>query len=145
MWCKQANFENTLQVPLFLKVPWLSPLPKSTSQIVELIDLLPTLVSLASLPLSNPCMQGTDLSPLLMDSPHPLRDSQGEVKNYAISQYPRCRMRWDSPDRNPWNNPCTDEPLESIQFMAIPSELLDGGTQNGGNGTALNLTSHPLA
>ena len=75
---------------MFLAVPWATESHgKSTSHIVEHVDLMPTLLSLCGLRLPAAEMKdaplaGQDLSPLLADPAARL------AKDWALSQFPRC-------------------------------------------------------
>ena len=81
MWCKHTNYEIDTRVPFLIKTPWPSLKAGSTSALVELLDLYPTLCDLAALPTPEQC-EGSSLLPLLKDSKAPWTD-------LAYSQYPR--------------------------------------------------------
>ena len=73
-WAKRTNFEQSTRVPLIIRAPGMATFGtagKSCASPVELVDLFPTLVELASLPVpSQPTgleTQGTSLLPLLED------------------------------------------------------------------------------
>jgi iduronate 2-sulfatase len=95
---KQTNFEPATRVPLIIKVPWKSNSHgQHTGAFAELIDLHPTLSSLAGLPYTPPTpnlpseveAQGTgqDLSPLF-DNPNAKNAHPG--KNASYSEWPVC-------------------------------------------------------
>ncbi len=65
MWCKHCNYETSLHTPLILKVPG-SKQVASTSQIVEYVDIYPTLCELAGLSLPEH-LQGNSFRELLFD------------------------------------------------------------------------------
>ena len=86
-WEKKTNFELSARVPLIIRVPWKSSaVGQKTDALVELVDLYPTIASLAGLPppggLEN---QGTNLAPLF-DSP----SAGASFKSVAFTQYPVC-------------------------------------------------------
>ena len=81
MWCKHTNYEIDTRVPFLIKTPWPSLKAESTTALVELLDLYPTLCDLTALPTPNQC-EGSSLLPLLKDSQAPWTD-------LAYSQYPR--------------------------------------------------------
>jgi uncharacterized sulfatase len=66
-------FEESARVPLVIYAPRSRANGQSCSQLVELIDLYPTLVSLCGLP-NREGLDGIDLSPLLDD---PSRSTKG--------------------------------------------------------------------
>lgn len=87
MWCKYTIFENQARVPLLVRVPWLTAgHGKTTSALVELVDIFPTLADLAGI-LSRveqtEALDGKSFKAVLSDplAPH---------KPAAFSQYPRC-------------------------------------------------------
>jgi len=79
-WCKHTNFERATRIPMIIKVPWM-PGGEKLDQLVEAVDLYPTIVDLCGLPLP-PHLQGESLKPLLENPSLP-------GKTAAISQYPR--------------------------------------------------------
>ena len=62
MWQKRSLFENSARVPLIIATP--ETTPRRTKQLVESIDLYPTLASLCGLKVPGHVM-GADLSPIL--------------------------------------------------------------------------------
>ena len=77
IWTKNTNFEVALQVPLYISAPDYRNAPRTTSKLVELVDLFPTMVQLAGLgsveqcgdlaasSVTTLCTEGTSLVPLL--------------------------------------------------------------------------------
>ncbi|MEN8228914.1 MAG: sulfatase [Bacteroidota bacterium] len=63
LWCKHCNYETSLHTPLILKVPG-SKQVKSTTEIVEYVDIYPTLCELAGLELPDH-LQGESFKELL--------------------------------------------------------------------------------
>jgi arylsulfatase A-like enzyme len=85
LWAKHTNFELAARVPFMIRVPWkTNSMGKTTSAIVELVDVYPTLVELAGLPPSHENLEGDSLVPLF-------ENPTTTVKLVALSQYPRCR------------------------------------------------------
>jgi len=63
LWCKHCNYETSLHTPLILKVPGTEQL-ESSDQIVEYVDIYPTLCELAGLDLPEH-LQGNSFQDLL--------------------------------------------------------------------------------
>lgn len=63
LWCKHCNYETSLHTPLILKVPGTKQV-KSTQEIVEYVDIYPTLCELAGLELPEH-LQGSSFQDLL--------------------------------------------------------------------------------
>ena len=90
-WEKKMLFENTARVPLLIHDPSF-PRQMRTTELCELVDIYPTVVALAGLPVPPPTLiDGKDLSALFA--------GDGKVtpplKPAAFSLFPRC------PDENP--------------------------------------------
>lgn len=66
LWCKHCNYETSLHTPLILRVPGTEQVP-SSSQIVEYVDIYPTLCELAGLAAPEH-LQGTSFRELLFNS-----------------------------------------------------------------------------
>ena len=81
LWGKTTNFELDTRVPLIVRAPGTKSAGKSSSSLVELIDLYPTLSELAGLPITKQ-LEGKSFAPILNDSNH-------VTKSVALSQYPR--------------------------------------------------------
>ncbi|KAH9260651.1 hypothetical protein BASA81_001118 [Batrachochytrium salamandrivorans] len=87
-WGKQTLRDEALKVPLVLSIPWMPNLVgKRSKDLVELIDLYPTMVSLLGLqPTGDNCLLGKDLSAILeSDVPDLIR-----LKEFSVASYPRC-------------------------------------------------------
>lgn len=65
LWCKHCNYETSLHTPLVLKVPGTDQVG-ATSEIVEYVDIYPTLCELAGLELPDH-LQGNSFRELLFD------------------------------------------------------------------------------
>lgn len=106
-WSKFSNYDVTLRVPLIIYSPNMKPAPENKiDNIVELLDLFPTLVDLAGLPPiascgikvdEETCVEGKSLQPFLYGEP-----CTGEPEE-AFSQYPR-------PGTYPSVHPNSDKP-----------------------------------
>lgn len=94
-WMKVSLHEESVRVPMIIKVPGKEP--AVCNSFTELLDLYPTLASLANLPYSNH-LQGKDLTPLLNNPKKKVRNmafsvSQGgktfliRTKKWAYIQY----------------------------------------------------------
>ncbi|CAD7080808.1 unnamed protein product [Hermetia illucens] len=88
-WAKYSNFEVALRVPLVVYAPGITP--RRIDNIVELVDLFPTLVDLVNLPpiakckrfsKKKLCTEGNSLLPLL-------KGLSARWPDQAFSQYPR--------------------------------------------------------
>ncbi len=81
LWCKTTNFELDTRVPLIVSVPGQKREGSRCDALVELVDLYPTLVELAGLPVEDG-LEGVSLVPLL-------ENPNGKVKEAAFSQFAR--------------------------------------------------------
>ena len=106
-WEKKSNYDLVVRVPLIIKVPG----KKSgvvNNTLLDLVDLYPTLSSLAglTLPPDNDQLDGTDLS-LLFDDP------SLALKTVAYHQYPACGMK----SFNETRSECNNTPKNQFNFM----------------------------
>lgn len=81
VWCKHSCFESSLHSPLIVSAPGFASGTR-ISALVEFIDIYPTLVELAGLPMS-PKLDGASLAPLM-------RNPGSPWKNEAYSRYRGC-------------------------------------------------------
>lgn len=79
LWGKHTTMEQATRVPLIIKLPGQNP--RVYQNPVELLDLYPTLASLAGLPMPK-ILEGDDLTPVLTDKTQ-------SIDKVAISQYRR--------------------------------------------------------
>ena len=93
-WCKHTNFELDTRAPLIIRAPGWTSGGQETEALVEFVDIYPTLVDLAGLPLP-PHLQGTSFVPLL-------NDPDRSWKTAAFSQYPRRFPSMHSPEPEDW-------------------------------------------
>ena len=70
LWRKHTLFEQSTRVPLLVRVPGLAPKGALCDEIVELVDLLPTLCDLLVIPPPED-LEGTSFVPLLSDPRQP--------------------------------------------------------------------------
>ncbi len=81
LWGKTTNYELDTRVPLIVRVPGMEDAGESSTSLVELIDLYPTVAELTGLPITEQ-LEGKSLVPIL--------DDPAQVtKTVALSQYPR--------------------------------------------------------
>ena len=113
-WEKFTNFEMAARVPLIIRAPWLkSGIGKMTRTLVELVDIMPTLIELATpATIVVPAgVEGTSLVPFME-----LKNSGGENKSgenksenksvvdgkvvsgktVVLTQFPRCVTDWSA-------------------------------------------------
>jgi arylsulfatase A-like enzyme len=86
-WCKQTNLEIDTHAPLIVRVPKASSNGKALSQLVEFIDIYPTLCELVGIAPPE-ALEGKSFAPLLHDSTLPHKPA-------AISQFPRKHLGRD--------------------------------------------------
>jgi len=80
LWCKHCNYETSLHTPLIIKVPGRRQV-KASDQVVEYVDIYPTLCELAGLELPSH-LQGNSFRDLLFD-PDALSDGVAVCQWYA--------------------------------------------------------------
>ncbi len=80
-WCKQSNYHIDLRVPLQIRVPGVSTKGVACDQLVELVDLYPTVCDAAGIPIPAD-MEGVSLKPLL-------KNPKQQFKAAAFSQFHR--------------------------------------------------------
>jgi arylsulfatase A-like enzyme len=80
LWNKHTDFEQATHVPLLLKAPG-KPKDAQPATQCEFVDIFPTLCDLAKIPVPGH-IDGVSLVPAL-------DESSAEVREYALSQYPR--------------------------------------------------------
>ena len=92
IWCKETNFNLAAHVPLFIRAPHIEQKPNASSgQIVEIIDVYPTVAELAGCPPLDPPVKGEP--PLGGRSLAPLLRAGGVLPSFNVSysQYSRKR------------------------------------------------------
>ena len=87
MWRKVTNFEASLRIPMMISARGLTDDGIETGELVEAVDLFPTLVDLAGLPAVPTCITGDALTCSKGTSMMPLFYNQtNATKQYAFSQ-----------------------------------------------------------
>lgn len=81
LWGKTTNFELDTRVPLIVRAPGMKAAGKTSSSLVELVDLYPTLAKLANLTVEQ-TLEGKSFAATLDNPNH-------KTKRVALSQYPR--------------------------------------------------------
>jgi uncharacterized sulfatase len=74
VWSKYTLFEPTTRVPLIVRVPGAAGNGKTCRELVELVDLVPTLGELVGLDLPDN-LEGTSFVPLLVDPSRPWKQA----------------------------------------------------------------------
>ena len=92
LWGKTTNFELDTRVPLIIRAPGVTTPASSSCELVELVDLFPTLAELTGLPLPQQLTSSGVVSIL--------KDPTGKIGGYALSQYPRSGGRMGYSLRN---------------------------------------------
>ena len=106
MWEKKSNFDLAVRVPLLIRHPRKpNAAGRKTGAIVELVDMFPTLASLAGLP-PPPGVDGDDVSALF-------DDPDAAPKVAAFHEYPACSMAHLFSTRGG----CTRTPRDRFSYM----------------------------
>lgn len=84
MWCKHTNFEQAARIPLIVDLPGDAPAGAETQELVESVDLYPTLCELAGLDLPDE-LDGASFVPTLRDPAH-------KTDAVAFHVYPRNKL-----------------------------------------------------
>ena len=104
-WCKGTNFERDTRVPLIIRTPGMKNPGARSDSLVELVDLYPTLASLAALPVPDG-LNGQSLVPMLEDPnapgkiaalsqfARPFSPNQPEVMGYSLRTQTHRYTRW---------------------------------------------------
>mmetsp|Transcript_78508 Transcript_78508/g.156037 ORF Transcript_78508/g.156037 Transcript_78508/m.156037 type:complete len:218 (-) Transcript_78508:133-786(-) len=116
----QANLELHTRVPFLLRVPWMpkAMAQRSSTSLVELVDIYPTLLDLAGVTLSGEALEGTSLMPLLEGKPW---------NKVAFSQYPRClnTSKSHEPPYLGTRDPCIGVPAREFTHMGYTMRTAD--------------------
>jgi iduronate 2-sulfatase len=75
LWRKQFQYDESIRVPLIVRMPDGTGAGEITDGIVELVDLYPTLIDLASLPNPAHDLEGTSFGPLLTNPQSPWKSA----------------------------------------------------------------------
>jgi len=93
-WCKQTNYSIDTRVPMIYSTPELRDKPVQSNQLVEFVDIYPTLCELAGLEIPEG-LEGISSVPLFTEPEKPW-------KTAVFSQYMRSRI-WLAPDGIPYH------------------------------------------
>mgnify|MGYP006146140103 CR=1 FL=1 len=106
IWEKKSNFDLAVRVPLLIKVPGMvQSAGQKTSSLTDLVDVFPTLATLAGLP-PPAGVDGDDVSSLLVEP-------TASLKSAAYHQYPACGMAVINQTRGG----CNSVPRSKFDFM----------------------------
>ena len=120
-WCKHTNFEVDTRVPLLMRIPG-SDSGREVSEVVELIDLYPTLCELAGLPTPDH-VQGKSLVPFLTGETETHRSS-------AYSSYPHRKLIGHSIRRGPFRyTEWYDKKSDELSTAVLTNLAEDPGEQ----------------
>jgi len=110
---KKSLWENDCRVPLLIRVPWIPAAARGgrSAAIVELVDVMPSLIELSGLPL--PAVAGPDGNLGGRSFAGMLRAGNlTRFKDYAFTVFPRCNctyeQRWVQPVGVTGNGSCPD-------------------------------------
>jgi iduronate 2-sulfatase len=130
MWCKHTNYEQATRIPLMIAAPGVTQAGSRTRDLVETIDLYPTLCELAGVPLAGlpQKLDGRSLVPVLRDPgrvtneavfhAYPRnRPGQGQVIGRAVRTERHRLVEW----KRPGADPATAE-LELYDYASDPEE-----------------------
>lgn len=165
-WEKFTNWEHGTRVPLIVRAPWLaSKSGGRAADIVELVDVYPTMAELAGIPVpSSYKLDGSSFAPIVTsellktkDAAKPLtqnvaRDSTAvsskAIHGYALSVYPRCPADLNDPSKYWAENDCMMKERSHFPFIGISLRVPDWRYTEWvrWNGTALapHLDSKPV-
>lgn len=167
-WEKFTNWEHGTRVPLIMRAPWLanektSDNRKRIPNIVELIDIFPTMAELAGVPVPDSYkLDGSSFAPLVSstlsersDVLATNTDALSESDNlevlqhdYALSVYPRCPADMSHPSKYWAKNDCMMKERSLFPFMGVSLRVQDWRYTEwlAWNGTALtpHLNSKPV-
>jgi arylsulfatase A-like enzyme len=105
-WCKMTNYSIDTRVPMIFNTPQLRDKPVITNQLVEFVDIYPTLCELAGLEIPEG-LEGISAVPLFMEP-------NKQWKTAVFSQYLRSRI-WLAPDGIPYHG----HSIRSNDFLYI--------------------------
>ena len=128
LWQKRDLFENSLRTPLLIAAPGQLEAGSRSRQLVELLDLYPTLVALAGLDVPETPIEGRNLLPVLAGA-EPDRDS-ALSQSWSAAQWVRPErrgmevmgysIRTDRYRYTEWNRGA--EGVELYDYVADPAE-----------------------
>ena len=103
IWCKETCFDLATHVPLMIRSPAHGGGGSKSAALVELVDVMPTMLDLAGLPVfdpsakGEPALQGRSLAPLLAEASRTGAHTASNAGfNASYSQYGRSRCPTDT-------------------------------------------------
>jgi len=127
VWCKGVAWESTNRVPLIIRAPGHGRPGQVLNNLVELIDVYPTLCAATGVPIPKHC-EGTSLVPLIDDPKAPWKD-------FAFTQFLRGNVTGRSMRTDQYRFTLWEENGGAI----VGKELYDLKTDPSGN---VNLAGH---
>jgi len=112
-WHKFTLFDESAHVPLLIRVPGMTTSGEHSGEIVELVDIYPTLQQLCNLPAPNQKLAGQSMVPLLHNNPEQWkskpaitqvrrnRDGESSVMGYTIRDKRYRYTEWWTEEANP--------------------------------------------
>ncbi len=121
-WEKFTLWEAGTRVPMIVRAPWLNNTVPSSAEIVELIDVFPTLAALAGAPIpASYGLDGSSFVPALTQAKTPTAAPPKHSGAYALSVYPRCPANVTDPSLFWRDNDCllTERTLFAIMGLSL--------------------------
>lgn len=128
MWTKHTNYEQATRIPLIFVVPGLTRPGSATRALAETVDIFPTLVELAGLPVPPTAqpLDGLSLVPVL-------KQPSALVKDHVSHVYPRGRRlgravrtpRYRLVQWKPFGAPDSEAEYELYDYQADPWETVN--------------------
>jgi len=143
LWCKHCNYETSLHTPLILKVPGTKQVA-SSMEIVEYVDIYPTLCELAGFDLPDH-LQGNSFKDLLFDENAKsdgvaicqwykgittIRDNYFYTEWVDDSDNPFARMLYDHMEDPGENINISEEPLNAPVIQQLSEEMRRSRAEN---------------
>jgi iduronate 2-sulfatase len=125
MWCKHTNYEEAARIPLLVIAPGVTAAGSHTSQMVESVDIYPTLCELAGLP-APAGLDGRSFTATL-------RDPAAATKDHIMHVFPRGErlgraIRTERYRLVEWKKP--GAPADTAEFELYDYEKDPGETKN---------------
>ncbi|AHM61161.1 Iduronate-2-sulfatase [Flammeovirgaceae bacterium 311] len=123
-WCKHSNFNTSLQAPLLFSGPGV-PENKKSNQLVEFVDIFPTLIDLANLPTLPNQLEGASMLPIMQqeDAPWDGRIVSKYVDGLTIKTGHYMYTEWSKSDSNVYARMLFDharDPDERMNIAELP-------------------------
>lgn len=113
IWTKHTNYEQANRIPILIVAPGVAKAGSATRQLVETVDIYPTVAELAGLPAPKgpQSIDGKSLVPVL-------KNPKARVRDHAFHAYPRRRLgraiRTERYRLVEWRNP--GEPVRKAEY-----------------------------